>query len=782
MNCKPLLFFFLWIGSLYLGGTGHAQSLTQSIRGTVYDADTREPLIGAEVFVADVEPLIGTVTDVEGNYELVNVPVGPVRVQSSYAGYAPYVRDNIQLTSARAYQLDIELQSGLDLAEVVVQAYDRNAAVNDAAVASIRRLDPEALQYHAATANDPGRLVVGFPGVQPSRDSRSDVVIRGNSSAGILWRLEGIDIPNPNHFARRGSSGGGITIFSASLLGSSDFSTGAFPAEYGNAFAGVFDMKFRHGDLYERQYTFRAGLLGLDVATEGPIAEGKSSYLANFRYSTLGILNSMGLYLVGPRTDNNFQDLSFKIYQKGERSQLSFWGIGGNSRENFNAADRPWQTYSDYETYEFTTRMAALGLSWNYLLDDRSYVQVNFGASGQDIYVRTDTLAVENERPAAIEEEDLLTRQLILHAFYKRTISPRFNFKLGNLSTLTNFDLRHQMFVPEDRTLLDAEGNAWRQQWYARGSWRPLARLEVHLGAHVLGSLLPDASDWQINPRIALDFRWTDRTQLALAYGGHGQVLPLGTYFYQESGGQQPNLDLGLLQAQHLVLAWDQQLTPRLTLHTEAYWQQLRRVPVGLDVHRIYWLLNDVDGFGEEPLRPDGTGRNLGVDVRLEQYFNRGTFFVWSGSVFRSTFRVPGSNKRYPTQYDGRYSMTFTGGKSWQLSDRLTLESGLRVLFNGGNPITPLRAGFENLDGPEPLLDTTDPFGDRVAFYLRPDLRIALRKNLPKSSWWLALDIQNFINRRNEDFIDYEFQAEQNRWGHRLQSGLTPLLTFQMDL
>jgi hypothetical protein len=372
MKTLPLLFLICFTCYSAL-----CQELTQTIRGHVFDSDTKEPLIGAEVSILGSEPFIVTYTDDNGNYVLPKVPIGRQVVQCSYLGYGVFIRDNIQIVSVREYVLDIPLKAGINLEEIVIGAFQRNEAVNELFLASVRRIDPEELQYHAATAFDPGRLVMGFPGVQPSRDSRSDIVVRGNSSAGVLWRLEGIDIPNPNHFARRGSSGGGITIFSASLLGSSDFSTGAFPAEYGNAFAGVFDMKFRNGNMHKREHTFRAGLLGLDLATEGPIKEGKSSYLANFRYSTLGILNAAGIYLVGPRTDNNFQDFSFKIFNKGRRTQFSLWGIGGNSREFFRPNAMPWSTYSDYTSYSFNTQMGVLGTSWTLLLDSKSYFQIN---------------------------------------------------------------------------------------------------------------------------------------------------------------------------------------------------------------------------------------------------------------------------------------------------------------------------------------------------------------------------------------------------------------------
>lgn len=758
-----------------------AQQLTQTIRGTVYDVDTRETLIGAEVQITNLDNALGTVTDVDGNFILENVPVGRRAVKCTYVGYTPFVRDNIQLNSAKEYFLEIGLKSGLDVAEVVVTAYTRsNEPVNELAVSSVRRLDPEELQYHAATANDPSRLVMGFPGVQPSRDSRSDIVIRGNSSVGLLWRLEGIDIPNPNHFARRGSSGGGITVFSASMLGSSDFSVGAFPAEYGNAFSGVFDMNFRNGNLYNRENTFRAGLLGLDLATEGPIKEGKSSYLANFRYSTLGILNSMGLYLVGPRTSNNFQDFSFKIYNKGEKSQLSFWGIGGNSIESFRANDKPWTTYSDYTAYDFTTKMGALGIGYNYLLDDKSYIKLNFAVMGQRIVVADDTLNAQDER-TTIDNEDFTNNRVSFHGFYKRTFSPQLNMKLGLMASSMGYSFTDEEWdnnVNALATVIQGDGNTFLTQPYLQFSYRPTSQFTVNFGAHAV--LLALNNTAAIDPRLGIKYDVSDRTTLALSYGIHSRTLPLGSYFVEEDGTQ-PNINLDMIKANHLVFAINQLLGKGLNLHIEGYYQTLANVPISVSPDRIYWSLNDVQGFATEPLTGGGTGRNIGVDINIEKFFEKGAFFVLSGSVFNSTFQVPNDPTRYNTQYNGRYSATFTGGKTWQLNDNLFLEGGFRVLYNGGVPVTPIVNGFETIDGEEPVLDEANPLSDRVAPYLRPDLRLALRKNNEKTAYWLALDVQNFINRRNEDFINYVFDSETGRWEHRLQSALTPLITFQLD-
>ena len=196
---------------------------TQTIRGTVIDKDTRQPLIGATVALFESDPPVATATDIDGNFILNNVPVGRQQFSCSYVGYNGYLSEYIIVNSAKEVTLNIELvEAAITTEEVVVTAFQKsNEPLNELSLVSTRSFSVEETQRYAASANDPSRMSMGFPGVQPSRDSRSDIVIRGNSGIGLLWRLEGIDIPNPNHFARRGSSGGGITVFSVSMLSNS---------------------------------------------------------------------------------------------------------------------------------------------------------------------------------------------------------------------------------------------------------------------------------------------------------------------------------------------------------------------------------------------------------------------------------------------------------------------------------------------------------------------------------------------------------------------------------
>ncbi|HPQ99828.1 MAG TPA: carboxypeptidase-like regulatory domain-containing protein, partial [Saprospiraceae bacterium] len=259
---RGLAFAAVWILVIGFPATTYSQSLTQRVTGKVVDQVTHQPLAGVSIIVLEIDPLMGTVTDDDGSFSLDAVPVGRHQLQCSYVGYQNYTTEGLVITSAKAVQVDIELSEGVDLASIeVVASGFANAPVNNLAMVSARSFTVEETERIAASVNDMGRMALSYPGVQQGGDdTENDIIIRGNSSFGILWRLEGIDIPNPNHFARPGTSGGGITIFSAQLLSRSDFYTGGMPAEYGNALSGAFDIHFKHGNLQDREYRIKTGL------------------------------------------------------------------------------------------------------------------------------------------------------------------------------------------------------------------------------------------------------------------------------------------------------------------------------------------------------------------------------------------------------------------------------------------------------------------------------------------------------------------------------------------
>src|SRR5688572_14992138 len=294
-----LAFLFLFLNLQF---SAVAQSLTQTIRGKVIDRESQAPLIGVSVAIVTSDPVKGSMTDTEGNFKIEKVPVGRHTLKINYIGYQEQVMPEMLLGSGKELILNIGLSEDIrQMQEVVIKAQqEKGRPQNEMATLSARSISVEETKRYAASLNDPARAALSYAGVGATDDMSNEIVVRGNSPKGVLWRIDGIEVPNPNHFGQEGASGGPISMLSVNMLDNSDFYTGAFPAEYGNALSGIFDMKLRKGNNEKREYAFQAGVLGVDFAAEGPFKKGyKGSYLANYRYSTLAILNSVGLKIAG---------------------------------------------------------------------------------------------------------------------------------------------------------------------------------------------------------------------------------------------------------------------------------------------------------------------------------------------------------------------------------------------------------------------------------------------------------------------------------------------------
>jgi hypothetical protein len=755
----------------------------QTIKGTILDKDTREALIGASVLIKGTT--LGGSTDVDGSFKITNVPVGRQTVVATYVGYNAFEAANIVVNSAKEIVLSIEMIESVEvMKEVVISGKPKgNEPINEMSLVSTRSFSVEETQRYAASANDPGRMATGFPGVQPSRDNRSDIVVRGNSGIGLGWRVEGIDVPNPNHFARIGSSGGGITIFSASMLANSDFSTGAFAAEYGNAISGVFDMKFRKGNTEKQEYTFRAGMLGLDFSTEGPFKKGgRASYLINYRYSTLGILNKVGLHLVGPRVDNTFQDLSFNINlpSKNNKHFFTIWGMGGLSREYESATKDTlkWTSFIDYKSYTFNTNMGAVGATHTAILPNDAYIKTSIAAMAQLITQQDDTLQ-KNSKRTNISDENYLEGRYSLSSFINKKFNARATLKAGFSVSNVFYDLNQAKLNPSGSgfyTLISTVNHPSFMLFepYAQLRYRPSEKLTLNAGLHAV--VLGLNNTYSVEPRASMRYQLTANQSLSLAYGKHSRVLPLGTYFYK-NGTTTPNLDLPLLKSHQFVLAHELLLAKSMKIHTELYYQYHYDVAV----NGTFSVLNTIGGFPNRTLKAVGTGTNYGVDIALEKAFEDGLFFMVSSSIFKSTY-TDEAKLSHSTTFDSRFSANAMFGKEWTLRSGAVLQAGGRLIYNGGQRLTPIQQGVTiNRYALEAPLDDTKPFTDQVAPYFRPDARIALRKNKKRAAYTLALDIQNVMNRKNIDALRREYNPDDNTWVYRPQSGLTPLLSFQID-
>lgn len=762
--------------------SSQAQTLVQTLRGVVRDKDNHRSLEGASISILGTAHSLYAVSDSNGRFAVPGVPVGRVRVECTYGGYQPFSTADILVTAAKEPELVIDMEEVPQQKEGVVvrSIINPKLPVNRNALVSGRSFSPEETQRSAASANDPSRMALGFPGVQATRDTRSDIIIRGNNPVGMQWRLEGIDIPNPNHFARKGSSGGGITIFSLSMLDNSDFLTGAMPAEYGDVLSGVFDMHFRKGNNQRSEHSLKAGMIGLDYATEGPIAKGRSSYLVNYRYSTLGLLNSLGLNLVGERENNSFQDLSFNLAfaNRKNTSQWNFWGIGGYSKETMDEVEDTlqWQQYDDYAVYDFRTRMGAIGIGNTTILNTRSFIKSSLVLTGQRVTFVDDTLSMERQ-PFTVNDERYDNSRLSFTTSYNYKFSAAASMKTGLFASLMGYGLRQDEFNYSTGLFgntIDGSGSTTLLQPYWQMSLKPGKALTINPGLHLMHLTLNGKTN--LDPRLSAQYRFNQKRALSLAYGLHSKTVPLGTYFFRPPS--YPNHNLDMMRAHHLIAAYDELLGNSWRLHAEVYYQRLFHIPIIDSINRTFWLLNELEGYAREALVSKGKGTNKGVDLSVEKFFDKGLFMLASFSLFRSTYE-PLNGNTYSTRFNSRTSGAWSGAKEWKLKSNRVFQLGWKMVYNGGLPLTPLA------DAPsssrEPVLDESRPYSERVPAYFRVDSRFALRKDRANRSWQLALDVQNILGLKNTDGLSRRYDPSVNQWVFKEQSGLVPVLSYQLD-
>ena len=299
------------------------------------------------------------------------------------------------------------------------------------ATVSSRVFSTEEANRYAGSRGDPARMAANFAVVSGANDSRNDIIVRGNSPLGILWRLNGLDIPNPSHFGSMGSSGGPISILNNNTLDNSDFMTGAFPADYGNATAGVFDLKMRSGNNEKYEFLGMMGFNGFELGAEGPLNKKKKngSFLINYRYSTLSIFKAIGLDFGTGSAVPQYQDVTFKVDLPTKKAgKFSIWGIGGLSYaellQSQQSKDNDLYGYSGRDSY-FRSNVGASGISHTYLINSSSYIKSNLGLSGQFNYIRVDRIDT-SYTPVSIRPEYRNTSYTTKYSF-NTTYNKKFN-------------------------------------------------------------------------------------------------------------------------------------------------------------------------------------------------------------------------------------------------------------------------------------------------------------------------------------------------------------------
>ncbi|MES2589331.1 MAG: TonB-dependent receptor [Bacteroidota bacterium] len=782
------------IAFMFLGTTfSFAQNPSQTIKGTVIDKESQSTIPGVTVSLLGSDPVKKALTDIDGKFKLENVLPGRYDIQVKYSGYKEILLPNITVTTGKEVVLDISMEEKInEVQEVVISGTKKNETINELSTVSARSFSTEEVNRYAGGRADPARLAANFAGVSTPDDSRNDIVIRGNSPTGVLWRIDGLNIPNPNHFSTIGTTGGPVSGINTNLLKNSDFFTSAFPSEYGNANAGVFDLGFRNGNSDKREHTLQFGMLtGLEAMTEGPIKKGNgSSYLIAYRYAFTGVAQAMGLN-IGTTATPFYQDLSFKVNSgKTKLGKFSFFGMLGTSNIKF-LHDKIDTTdlfaFPNRDSY-FVSNLGLMGLSHIARVNENSYFKTVVGVTLSSSDYNEDTInKVSNEVVRVIENQAKQLRYSVNTSFNTK-ISSKMFLKFGVLEELLQLNLfyRNRTFNPEWTQIWDFNDYTSLLQGYAHMKYNFSDKLTLNAGLRAQYLALNDSKS--LEPRVGLKYQVNQKNNISLGYGMHSQMQPTDVYFYRTLDAnneyQQSNKNLDFTRSQHFVLGYELFPIKDWRVKTEIYYQFISNVPVTED-SSAYSMLNTGAGFTPNEtgnLVNKGTGENYGFELTIEKFFSKGFYGLMTGSIYESTYK--GSDGvRHNTAFNGRFVYNVLVGKEFKIGaeKRNTFTLDLKFTHAGGRFFTPIDLAASQATKLQILMDDQYAYTARNPEFLRLDFKAGFTFNSKKRklSQSFFFDINNVTN--NKNVFAQRYNVISNSINTAYQIGFFPNFVYKLQ-
>ena len=707
----------LLLPSVMKAQTGQINQTVQTVRGQVCDVASGEPMIGVTITVENGITL-ATVSDVDGNFVINNVPVGRHSVRATYIGYEPVLLKEQLVSSGKELVLTLRMRESIsELGEVVIKPrVNKQQPLNEMAQVGARMFSVEEATRYAGGMADPARTASMFAGVATG-GATNGISIHGNSPQMLQWRVEGVEVPNPNHFAEITEAGGGVfTSLNGTVLANSDFLTGAMPAEFGNALSGAFDMKMRVGNYTKYEHAVQVGTLGVDFASEGPLGKNtKASYLVNYRYSFLEIAKK--LHAINMENETlDYQDLSFKLNMPTKKAgTFAVWFTGLiDNYENKVPEVSEWETLWDMNDSWSRQRNCAVGLNHSYRFRSGGslHSSVAFTGSYRKLGVN-DYDTKMNMMPEMAGRNSQWN--VIISTQHQHKFSSRYTMQNGfehqHLNFHTWMDYIHETGGPLYR-VYDSEGNTGLTRLYTNHKVALSSRLSTVAGVNVMWFNLNN--QWLVEPRISLQYKTSPSSTLSVAYAMNSRKETTDTYFVLMDG-KYPNEDLGLTRSHHISASFAQRLGENAMLKIEPYWQWLFDVPV--EQGTTYSILNHRKFFQDRALVNEGAGRNYGIDLTLERYLKDGLYGMITATLLNSDYR-DAQGQWHHSRHDRRYITNIVGGKEWMIGKARKNVFGIngRLTMMGGDRYTPIPEGitFEKVmkrpDKSIPEDEGMDPF------------------------------------------------------------------------
>lgn len=779
----------LFLLSVFLA---EAQDITQNIRGRIIDQQSQVPLPGVNVFTKSNGETKGAVTDFDGYYLLENIETGRINIGYSFIGYEPMAFQNVELTGSKELILNVSMRESTEQLEEVVVSVDqkKERAINERANVSARTFSIEESMRFAGSNQDVSRMAANFAGVQRSNDATNDIVIRGNSPNGLIWRLEGIDIPNPNHFGGIGATGGPVSMLNNNVLSNSDFFTSAFPSEYGNGISGVFDLQMRNGNYENHEFIGQIGFNGLELGAEGPISrKNKSSYLINYRYSTLEILSELGVDFGTGTAVPKYQDLNMKLHFPSRKmGTIDVFAMGGISAIEFLESENENDDnfYTDNQDLTNKVNTAVIGASHQYLFSNDMYSKVTLAYTTTENLTTIDTLDITRENLSPTYRQDFTVSNMQLAAFLNKKFNVHHSLRVGAFVSLQDFNLLDSGYSAEYNsfeTYRNFKGEDVRFQPYVNWQYRITDNWEMNTGVHTM--FLQNNGNSSVEPRFGMTYRLDNQQSFNAGYGMHSQVAAVATLYDQtrlaDGSYVKLNEKLDFARSHHFVVGYDRIFKHRIHFKTEAYYQSVSNAVVERLPTSFSSLNYGSFSFGTpDSVQNGGKGYNYGLDITLEKFMDKGFYFLTTVSLFESKYQ--GSDKVWRnTAFNGNYVFNGLAGKEFVLGTkkgkRRTLTLDLKLTYAGGQRYTSIDIEASKFEG-EAVFNEADAFGSQYDPYFRSDVRVGYKISGKKVTQEWAIDIQNVTNMDNPFGQTYNASTQQVETTNQL--GLFPMALYRI--
>jgi len=780
---------------IFAGLNSFCQDITQNITGKVLDNVSNEPLPNANIILKNSTPPVGTVSNKIGQFTLKDIPVGTISLKISYIGYRSLDLDNLSLRPGKEMVITVRLEEEAFSGEEVVITIktDKSKTRNTMTTVSSRGFTVEETQRYAGSRNDVARMASNFAGVQVESDARNDIIIRGNSPSGLLWKLEGVDIPNPNHYGAFGTTGGPVSILNNNHLDNSDFLTGAFPSEFGNALSGVFDLTMRNGNTNKYEFLGQIGFNGFELGAEGPLFKGKSSsFMINYRLSTLEIFKALGVDFGTGVAVPKYQDFTYKFSLPSTKAgKFTFFGIGGKSQiklEN-EASDTTQQNMFFGKGYNVLNMsdQVVIGMNHIFRVSEKSYTRLNIAYTYHDFITKTDSVDPISNELIPDYRNFFKENKIYASFFYKKKVNSQNNFKVGISGEFYFHEFIDSVFEEDYNqfiTLTNYNGRSSLFQPYFSWQFKPGENLLINMGLHYQYYSFNSSSNFE--PRLGIQWSFGTGHSISVGYGLHSQILPVTIYnketFISPGQYQANNKNLEMLKSHHLVLSYDNRFNEFLRFKTELYYQHIFDAAISSGSRNSYSILNQGADFyipAPDSLGSNGTGNNYGIEFTLEQFLNKGMYLLGTLSLFESKYT--GSDGVYRnTAFNGNFIANLLFGKEFELSkDKPNKKKkhyfgfDIKINWTGGHRHSPIDTTKVQSHGLPTYIDS-EAFELQYPNYFRTDLKVLLKSFGRKSNIEFIIDIQNLFNTQNILNEGYNKETKEAYYNYQMSRLIIP--------